>query len=181
MRRDGLLIGEVAAKSGTSRKALRLYEAAGILPIPRRTAARYRLYGTDTLRLLAFVLQARRLGFTLAEIKEIVSIKRSGRAPCPHVRDLVHRKAADLDRQLADLTEIRAGLRTLLNGWSSQRSSQSLVCPHIEHVNGSKRRTKDGKREDITLHGVHRLPGSRNRRQRSADRRGGEPRCLEEG
>jgi len=36
--------------------------------------------------LLAFVTQARRLGFTLGDIKEIISIKRSGRAPCPHVR-----------------------------------------------------------------------------------------------
>jgi MerR family transcriptional regulator, copper efflux regulator len=45
MARDGLLIGEVAAKSGVSRKALRLYETAGILPSPRRTAADYRMYG----------------------------------------------------------------------------------------------------------------------------------------
>src|SRR5439155_14683848 len=69
MARDGLLIGEVAARSGVSRKALRLYEAAGILPAPRRTAARYRVYGSDTLALLAFVTQARRLGFTLGDIK----------------------------------------------------------------------------------------------------------------
>lgn len=42
--RAGLLIGDVAAKSGVSRKALRLYEAAGILPAPRRTASGYRTY-----------------------------------------------------------------------------------------------------------------------------------------
>src|SRR5881628_3507879 len=135
MARDGLLIGEVAARSGVSRKALRLYEAAGILQEPRRTAARYRLYGNETLALLAFVTQARRLGFTLGEIKEIISIKQSGRAPCHHVRDLVSRKATELDRALADLKTVRQGLRALLRRWPSQRTSKTLVCPHIEHVN----------------------------------------------
>ena len=142
MARDGLLIGEVAARSGVSRKALLLYEAAGILPAPRRTAARYRVYGNDTLAVVGFVSQARRLGFTLGEIKEIISIKQAGRAPCHHVRDLVRRKTSDLDKQLADLTEVRARLRTLRKRWSSSRAGQALVCPHIEHANGSNRRRK---------------------------------------
>lgn len=82
MAREGLLIGEIAARTGVSRKALRLYEKADILPTPRRTGAGYRLYGQDTLALLAFVTQARRLGFRLDEIKRIVVLKRTGRAPC---------------------------------------------------------------------------------------------------
>src|SRR5260370_29609736 len=103
MSRDGLLIGEVAKRSGASRKALRLYEQVGILAAPRRTAKGYRVYRADTLDLLAFVRQAQRLGFTLEEIKKIVSVKQSGHAPRPHVRELVRRKVADLDRTLADL------------------------------------------------------------------------------
>jgi hypothetical protein len=75
MGRDGLLIGDVAKQSGASRKALRLYEEAGILPAPRRTGGGYRVYGADALDLLAFVRQAQRLGFTLEEIKEIVAIQ----------------------------------------------------------------------------------------------------------
>ncbi len=82
MSKDGLLMGEVARLAGASRKALRLYEEARILSPPRRTASGYRVYGADTLDLLAFVRQAQRLGFSLDEIKEIVSIKRT-RAPCP--------------------------------------------------------------------------------------------------
>ncbi|MGH9021919.1 MAG: MerR family transcriptional regulator, partial [Acidimicrobiia bacterium] len=84
MARDGLLIGEVAAKSGVSRKALRLYETAGILPPPRRTAAGYRTYGPETLPILAFVARARRLGFHLDEIRDVVGMRRLGRCPCPH-------------------------------------------------------------------------------------------------
>ena len=91
-----MLIGEAAARGGVSRKALRLYEASGILLPPARTPAGYRVYPPETLALLAFVGQARRLGLSLAEIKEIVAIKRSGRVPCSHVRVLVQRRAAEI-------------------------------------------------------------------------------------
>src|SRR2546422_10420614 len=103
MGHEGLLIGEVAKRSGASRKALRLYEAAGILPTARRTSSGYRVYDSDALDLLAFVRQAQRLGFTLDEIKEIVAIKRAGQAPCPHVRDLVRRKAEELNQRLLEI------------------------------------------------------------------------------
>jgi|SRR5919197_6708315 DNA-binding transcriptional MerR regulator len=141
MVRDGLLIGEVAKRSGASRKALRLYEQTGILPAPQRTHSGYRLYSAQAVDVLFFVRQAQRLGFTLGEIKEIVAIRRAGRAPCPHVRDLVRRKAADLDRALADLAEMRRALRALLSRWESKKNSKSAaVCPHIESANTKRRR-----------------------------------------
>ncbi len=139
MGRDGLLIGEVATRIGASRKALRLYERAGILPPPRRTPSGYRLYGSEALALLGFVRQAQRFGFTLDEIREIVTIKRAGRVPCSHVRDLVRRKTDELDQRLKDLMEIRGGLRALLNGWRSARQGQAIVCPHIEHSRHAKK------------------------------------------
>src|SRR3989449_10743199 len=63
--RNGLFIGELAARGGTTRKALRLYETAGILPAPRRTASGYRVYGAQAPRRLGFVRQAERLGLQL--------------------------------------------------------------------------------------------------------------------
>ena len=134
MGRDGLLIGEVAAKSGVSRKALRLYEAAGLLPAQRRTASGYRIYGPGTLATVAFVGQARRLGLRLNEIKEIVQIRRSGRCPCPHVLDLVRQKVTELDQTLADLTEVRRGLLQLLRSSRSARRGEAGVCHHIERL-----------------------------------------------
>ena len=135
MTRNGLLIGEVAAKSGVSRKTLRLYETGGILPPSRRTASGYRTYGPESLAILAFVARARRLGFHLNEIREVVVMRRSGRCPCHHVLELVRRKIEDLDRTLAGLTEVRRGLRDLLKASSrSARRGEAAVCHHIERL-----------------------------------------------
>ena len=139
MGRAGLLIGEVAARSHVSRKALRLYEAVGILPPPGRTAAGYRVYGNDALAVLAFVACARRLGFRLSEVKEIVAIKRSGRVPCSHVLQLVRRKIDDVDKVLVDLSAARRGLRALLRSLPGRAGRTAAVCPHIEHLNHLKR------------------------------------------
>src|SRR5260370_4861732 len=135
MTRDGFLMGEVTARGGVSRKALRLYEAAGILPPPRRTASGYRTYGPETLAILAFVARARRLGFHLNEIRAVVGMRRSGHCPCPHVVDLVRQKIEYLDRTLADLTDVRRGLHELLKASSrSARSGKAAVCHHIERL-----------------------------------------------
>ncbi len=139
MKGQRLLIGEVATRSGVSRKALRLYETTGILPPPTRTPAGYRVYGDETLAALSFVTQARRLGFSLAEIKEIVVLRRSGKLPCEHVRTLVSRKTEELDRTLRDLTALRKRLRDLLTAWRSHPGSAAAVCPHIEGPNRQRK------------------------------------------
>ncbi len=134
MAHEGLLIGEVAARSGVSRKALRLYEKAGILPPTRRTGSGYRVYGPETLALLGFVTQARRLGFRLDEIKRIVTLKRSGRTPCKHVLDLVHLKLKNIEQALTDMSEVRGNLRGLLRSWQARRHRSAAICPCIEHL-----------------------------------------------
>jgi MerR family copper efflux transcriptional regulator len=171
MARDGLLIGEVAKQTGASRKALRLYEQAGILPPARRTEAGYRVYGADDLDLLAFVRQAQSLGFSLEEIKEIVSIKRAGRVPCPRVRELVGRKADELDQRLKDLTEVRDGLRAMLSGWRSTGLGRT-ICPNIEatYRTPARRRKRDGEREDVAVPDVRSVPRGRDHGRRGADR-----------
>jgi len=104
------------------------------LPPPRRTTAGYRLYGQDTLGLLVFVTQARRLGFRLDEIKRITALKRSGRTPCSHVLDLVHLKLENIERALIDLAEVRGQLQGLLRSWRSRRGRPAAVFPCIEHL-----------------------------------------------
>src|SRR5262250_576101 len=126
---DGLLVGELAAKSGVGRKAMRLYEARRILPTPRRTPAGYRLYPPDTVHLLAFVGRARRLGLTLSEIAHIVALRRAGSPPCVHVRGLLEQKASDLKGMLREL-------RRILGSWRVGDGQAAVVCPLIEAKGG---------------------------------------------
>ena len=84
-----LKIGQLAARAGVTAKAIRFYEAAGVLPRPARGANGYRLYGPDALDMLEFVKRATGLGLTLAEIKEIIAIRQGGRPPCAHVHRLL--------------------------------------------------------------------------------------------
>ncbi|HET7876701.1 MAG TPA: MerR family DNA-binding protein [Methylomirabilota bacterium] len=142
MGQPGLRVGQVVARSGVSRKALRLYESVGILAPPRRTAAGYRMDEDGALALLAFVVRARQLGFTLAETREIVVIRREGGLPCPHVRVLVRRKAAELERTLRDLSGMRRKLRGLLRAGTTSGSRRAAVCPHIERAGHKPPRSK---------------------------------------
>lgn len=129
MGRDGYLIGELAERSGISRRALRLYEARGILSPPRRTPSGYRLYPREALDVLRFVSGSRRLGLTLAEIRHIVTLRRAGSPPCVHVRTLLEDKAQALATVLAEV-------RSVLKSWERGRPGRAAVCPHIELKGG---------------------------------------------
>ena len=132
MGSKSLRIGEVAARVGLNPKTLRFYETTGLLPSPSRAENGYRLYPPETVDLLGFIKAAQGLGLTLAEIKEIVTIRRAGRPPCVHVRDLLQAKARELDRKLADLVVLRRRIRQSLSAWGRGSSGKAAVCPHIE-------------------------------------------------
>ena len=132
MRVGGLRIGEVAGRAGLNPKTLRYYEALGLLPSPFREANGYRRYSAETLDLLRFIRQSQGLGFTLGEIKEVISIRRRGEVPCSHVRSLLQGKAAELDRKLADLKALRRRIRLSLARWGRSPRLKAAVCPHIE-------------------------------------------------
>src|SRR5262245_65684240 len=121
---EGLRVGELSTRTGVGRKALRLYEARGILPAPRRTPAGYRLYPADTGALLAFVGRARRLGLTLSEIAHIVALRRAGSPPCVHVRRLLEQKASDLEGMLREL-------RRILRSWRADDGRAGVVGANI--------------------------------------------------
>jgi DNA-binding transcriptional MerR regulator len=138
----GMLIGKLAAETGMSRKAIRLYEAHGILPPPARTGTGYRVYGEEVVDLLRFVARARQLGFGLDEIQEIVAIRRKGSAPCEHVRALAERRLAAVEQALRVLGAQQQMLRDLLASWRARRGEAAAVCPHIEDGDRAPKRRK---------------------------------------
>ena len=127
-----LRIGELAARSGVTRKAIRFYEAARVLPPPARGPNGYRLYRSEAVGLLQFVKQAAGLGLTLAEIRDIIGIRQGGRPPCAHVQGLLQEKAVELDHKLKDLLDVRSRVRQSLAAWKRAPATNAAVCPHIE-------------------------------------------------
>jgi MerR family transcriptional regulator, copper efflux regulator len=117
MAERALTIGEVAERSGVSRRALRLYEARGIVSKPRRTPAGYRVYDAEVLGILHFVSQARRLGLTLKEIGRIVALRSAKSGPCMQLRAL-------LEQKLADLESLRREVKKILNSWDASRAGR---------------------------------------------------------
>ena len=109
-------IGEMAAMAGMTRKTLRFYEARGLLPAPGRTPSGYRDYPPGVLNRLDFIRRGRNAGLSLAQISEILDLRDSGAAPCHHVEELLAYRLAQLDRQIADLQELRANVAALHEG-----------------------------------------------------------------
>src|SRR3972149_1456098 len=77
-----LFIGQLAQLVGVGVDTVRFYERAGLLQRPERTAAGYRLYAPEALARLRFIRKAQALGFTLDEIKRILSLRGQGAATC---------------------------------------------------------------------------------------------------
>lgn len=111
--RDGLLIGELAARVDLNPKTLRYYEEVGLVPRPERSRSGYRLYRDEDERRLRFVTSARRAGFALGEIKEMLALRDGGEAPCGVVRRAIERRERELERQISDLVRLREELGEL--------------------------------------------------------------------
>ncbi len=108
-----LQIGEVAAHSGLAASAIRYYESLDILPAPERSASGYRWYTGEDVDLLRFVARLRALEFPLADVREIVALRRDGKAPCAAVRSTLSREAAAIESRIKDLRRLAIELRSL--------------------------------------------------------------------
>lgn len=98
----GLRSGQVAEAAGVSVQTLRYYERRGLLEAPDRTLGGHRVYGADTVTLLRVIKPAQRMGFTLAEVVDLLETA-AGRRRSRGARDLAGRirvKIDELDRQI---------------------------------------------------------------------------------
>jgi DNA-binding transcriptional MerR regulator len=112
-------IGELGQLAGVSAKTIRYYESVGLLDEPDRTASGYRDYDDGAVERLRFVRDAQASGLTLAEILSVLELKEAGERSCAHTAALLERHLAEIDAQLARLTEARASLQQLADRASS--------------------------------------------------------------
>ena len=74
---ERIRIGQLAARSGVSRDTIRFYERAGLLPKPRRTATRHRIYDQKSAQQIRFIRRAQDLGLTLEDIRQLLELRNS--------------------------------------------------------------------------------------------------------
>ena len=103
-------IGEACERTGLSARTVRYYEEIGLLPGVRRRAGGRRVYGPDELERLRFIQRLKKLGVSLAEIKElsaIYAIAGSTRAVLERLDVLLGQRMGDLDARISELIELR--------------------------------------------------------------------------
>ena len=105
-RARGLRVGELAAATGLASDTIRYYERAGLLPAPPRTASGYRAYDEGAVDRLMFIQGAQRLGLRLRDIADLLAVRDTGICPCEPAEQLLRRRMAELDAELARLAAL---------------------------------------------------------------------------
>jgi DNA-binding transcriptional MerR regulator len=119
----GLLIGEVAARTGVPAPTIRYYESIGLLKAPSRSSAGYRRYSDRTVSELQFIRRAQALGFALDEVGEILRLSRSGKQPCAQVLSLAHAHLATIDQRIRQLQQFREYLASEVSKWDARKTA----------------------------------------------------------
>ena len=129
-----LRIGEVATAAAVSVQAVRYYEQRGLLSPLHRTAASYRVYGPESIRVVRFIKRAQELGFTLDEIAQLLQLRWDALGGGAKARPLAESKVADMDERIRALTAMRDGLRTLVKRCrcGTKRPISNGACPILD-------------------------------------------------
>ena len=106
-------IGQAAAQSGVSTKMIRHYESLGLLPLVQRTDAGYRQYGPGEVHTLSFIRRGRALGFSMAEIAELLKLWQNKQRASADVKQIALTHVADLDRRITEMTAMKNTLQHL--------------------------------------------------------------------
>lgn len=115
-----MLIHQFSKLTGVSAKTIRYYEVIGLLPNPPRAANNYRRYTPADVERLRFIVSARSLGFSLADIAEFLTARDKRALPCQQVLDSLDERLAEVDRRIADLLRLRDTLTDI------RRAGQAL-------------------------------------------------------
>ena len=129
-RAAGLMIGKVAQSAGLAIDTVRYYEREGLLEKPARTASGYRHYTTDAIARLRFIRQAKDLGFSLSEIKDLLALRVTPGKSCADVKARAEAKIADVEQRIAQLGRMKRALVKLASACS--RRGPTSTCPILE-------------------------------------------------
>lgn len=121
--------GELAAQSGVNAETIRYYEGIELMPEPQRTVGGHRIYASPQVQRLNFIRRCREIGFTLEEIRELLSLVDGEQVSCKQVKCIADNHLDDIRTKIADLKKMEKTLRAM----STQCSGKDVPqCPIID-------------------------------------------------
>jgi MerR family copper efflux transcriptional regulator len=127
-------IGEASKQAAVSAKMIRHYEGLGLLPEVGRSEAGYRQYDEAAIHTLRFIRRARDLGFSIAEIEQLLALWRNRRRPSRQVKRIALEHAADLQRRIDAMQAMR---RTLEHLAGCCHGDDRPDCPILDDLAGA--------------------------------------------
>lgn len=110
---DHLTIGALAKEAHVNLQTIRDYEREGLIAQPARTASGYRMFAPDVVRRVRFVKHAQELGFSLAEVRELLALRVDPKTSCTAIRQRTQNKIADVQNKIRCLQAIEKSLEEL--------------------------------------------------------------------
>jgi len=129
-----LTIGRLAKQAGVNLETVRFYERRGLLPRPPRSASGYRLFPAEAARRLKFIRRAQELGFSLAEIADLLALSVSRRTTSAEIRARAKAKITDIEAKMRSLESMRKTLVKLTKACDG--CTPVAHCPILESLDG---------------------------------------------
>ena len=126
-----LMIGDLARLTGTKINTIRFYEDIGLLPRAVRTASGRRTYANSDVRRLAFVRQARALGFSTDEIRSLLALADEPDRDCSEAAAIARRHLAGIEMRIARLVTLREALSDVAVSCEGGRAADCRVIEAI--------------------------------------------------
>ena len=124
-------IGQAASETGVSAKMIRYYESIALLKPSARSDAGYRIYTPQDLHALHFIKRSRNLGFSLEQIRELLSLWQNDQRASSDVKTIALAHVADLDRRIAELSDMRNTLSQLASACHGDDQPDSPILQNL--------------------------------------------------
>ncbi|HMV99465.1 MAG TPA: MerR family DNA-binding protein, partial [Acidobacteriota bacterium] len=132
---DRMKTSQLARAAQVNIETVRYYERSGLLPEPKRRQSGYREFSEQDLQRLKFIRRAQELGFSLREIKELLSLRADPGADRAEVKELAESKINDIEQRIRDLMRLKATLQDLSNLCDGHGTTED--CPILHVIDGS--------------------------------------------
>ena len=139
-----LTIGRLAAQTGANVETIRYYERAGLIAPPARTEGNYRSYRAEDVDRLRFIRRTRDLGFSLEQIRALLSISGQRDSSCGTVDAIATEHLAEVDRKIADLAALRRELADAVASCAGGKVADCRILEAFAPSGGVGHQCKEG-------------------------------------